>query len=345
MNPLLVVAGLSLKNLKPRVWDPTSPYYLPGLQAIMVSYADFDRMPARRRKAMEKGLRIYLGIPNAVSIYLDNGAFYFLRKGGEVPRQEYEDFVRQAKPDWYAIPQDYIPTPRMSDAEQVDCLRKTMQVNRTYQRDGYVPVIHISRQLNTYLQRFFEDKQLCTKPSVALGGIVPNLLRARKAMPYQDVLDGLRQARARLSDKRLHVFGIGGTATLHLAALLDVDSVDSSGWRNRAARGIVQLPGRGDRIVANLGNWRGRKPDEREWNALAACTCPACRRSGVEGLKSSGIQGFCNRATHNLWTLLDEALQIEETLTNGTYETWYSRHVDNSIYRPLIDYVLRQREG
>ena len=37
---MLVVAGLSLKNLEPRVWDANSPYHLPGLKAVMVSYGD-----------------------------------------------------------------------------------------------------------------------------------------------------------------------------------------------------------------------------------------------------------------------------------------------------------------
>ncbi len=338
-----VIAGLSLKNLKPEVWNSASLYYLPGLQAVMVSYAEFGKMPAPRRKAMKQGLHGYLDIPERVPIYLDNGAFYFLSKGGEVPRQEYEEFVRQACPDWYTIPQDYIPTPRMSDAEQLDCLRRTMEVNRAYQGDGYIPVVHISRHLNEYLREFQANRQLRDKPAVALGGIVPNLLRASKAMPYSDILDSVRRTRAELSNQQLHVFGIGGTATLHLAALLGVDSVDSSGWRNRAARGIVQLPGRGDRTVANLGNWRGREPSEDEWELLGLCPCPACRQFGVEGLRATGILGFCNRATHNLWTLLDEARQIEGHLAAGTYETWYDRHVDNSIYRPLIDYVLEQR--
>jgi tRNA-guanine family transglycosylase len=198
--------------------------------------------------------------------------------------------------------------------------------------------------MDEYLRQFLADARLRARPAVALGGIVPNLLRARKAMPYKDVLDSVRQARVELADKQLHIFGIGGTATLHLAALLDVDSVDSSGWRNRAARGIIQMPGRGDRMVANLGSWRGREPDKDEWDALAACPCPACRQFGVKGLRANRIQGFCNRATHNLWTLLHEARQIKGHLADGTYGTWYVEHMDNSVYRPLIDYVLAQRK-
>ena len=331
-----IVAGLNLKGLKPKVWNPESPYYLSQLQAIMVSYAEFNGKPIRRKRAMEQGLRGFLNVPDHISIYLDNGAFYFLRKGGQVPRHEYEEFVREAKPGWYPIPQDYIPAPRMSDEEQLDCLYQTMSVNQDYRHDGFVPVIHISRLLTEYLQQLQADEQLLAKPAVALGGIVPNLLRMPRAMSYAEVLGNVRRVRAELEEKQLHVFGIGGTATLHLAALLGVDSVDSAGWRNRAARGIIQMPGRGERIVANLGNWRGREPDENEWAELEACSCPACQQFGVEGLRANRVEGFCNRATHNLWTLLDEARQIDGHLGRGTYQTWYIDHVRNSTYFPLI---------
>jgi len=255
-----------------------------------------------------------------------------------------EEFLQEAYVDIYPKMTDRA-TPYMSDAEQLDCMRRTMAVNQAYQSDGYVPVIHISRHLDLYLSEFLSDEQLRNKPDIALGGIVPNLLRARRAMPYKDVLNSIRQVRVELADKELHVFGIGGTATLHLAALLDVDSADSSGWRNRAARGIVQLPGRGDRTVANLGNWRGRELAEDEWELLTSCLCPVCKQFGIKGLQARGLEGFCNRATHNLWTLLDEARQIGEHLAADTYEEWYQTHVDNSIYRPLIECALEQRKS
>jgi 7-cyano-7-deazaguanine tRNA-ribosyltransferase len=74
---LQIVAGTTLSSLKPDVWNPNSEYYLSNLTAIMISYADFHKKPARRRKAMDQGLRNYLGIPDHIKIYLDNGAFYF----------------------------------------------------------------------------------------------------------------------------------------------------------------------------------------------------------------------------------------------------------------------------
>lgn len=342
---LEIVAGLSLKCLKPRVWDRRSECHLSGLRAVMVSYAEFHQAPAQRRKAMELGLREYLGVPPRIKIYLDNGAFYFLGRDGETPRGEYEEFVAQSRPDWYPIPQDFIPSPQMTLAEQRRCFQRTMRVNRAYQHDGFVPVIHTGKFLEKYTAALLESEQLVGKESLALGAIVPNLLRSPKAAPYAEILDGLIHVRRVFADKRLHVFGIGGTATLHLAALLEMDSVDSSGWRNRAARGLVQLPGSGDRMVAELGSWRGRAPSREEWEMLEACHCPACRQFGIAGLKAKKIHGFCNRATHNLWVLLEENRRIERRLANNTYSRWYERHLDNSIYLPLIRQLLEQKKS
>jgi 7-cyano-7-deazaguanine tRNA-ribosyltransferase len=337
---MLIVAGLSLKNLQPSVWKPESPFYVPSLQAVMISYGEFHQLPKQMRKAKEIGLRQYLDVPEEIKIFLDNGAFYFLRSGDKAEPRQYENFVEEAKPDWYPIAFDAIPTPQMSNAKQQVCFDVTMAANRFYRHDGYVPVIHISRKLNEYIAAVKRSPKLMAKDRLALGGIVPNLLRASKALSYETVLKNLLHVRSSFGDKKLHVFGIGGTATLHLAALLQIDSADSSGWRNRAARGIVQLPGCGDRMVANLGSWRGRLPSGDEWTTLKRCRCPACAQHGLEGLKSSGLSGFCNRATHNLWVLLDEARWLEKHLTAGTYKNNYKRRLTNSTYLSLIQNLL-----
>src|SRR5688572_626477 len=134
---MLVVAGVSLKNLEPRVWDPASPYFLSSLKAVMVSYAEFHQMPARMEKAKSVGLRRYLRVPKGVRIYLDNGAFYFLRTGDVAQQKAYDEFVACAKPDWYPIAFDVIPTPCMSQAKQRKCFDSTMAANRAYQHGGY----------------------------------------------------------------------------------------------------------------------------------------------------------------------------------------------------------------
>lgn len=339
---MIFVAGLTLKNLEPRIWDSGSPFFIPKLRAVMVSYADFYRMPVQRRLVMDHGLHQWLGMPDGMKVFLDNGAFYFRTQRGPRPQKQYEEFILKARPDWWPIPQDYIPTPKMRLALQRQCFTRTMEVNREYQKDGFVPVVHIGRFLTQYMSAIARNARLAAKPRMALGGIVPNLLRAAKAMPYHKILEGLRAFRENFAAKEVHVFGIGGNATLHLAALLGVDSVDSSGWRNRAARGLIQLPGTGDRMVADLGNWRGRKLSKSEWQLLKACGCPACRVCGPSRLKSGGAKGFCARATHNLWVLLEEADWITQALANGTYHSAYQTRLDNTIYLPLIQELLKE---
>jgi hypothetical protein len=306
----------------------------------MVSYGEFHQMPQQMKKAKEVGLRGYLGVPPETKVFLDNGAFYFLRSGDLAKRKDYEKFVEAVKPDWYPMAFDVIPTPQMSDAKQRKCMDDTMAANRAYNHDGYVPVIHICRILNEYVSAVKRSPRLAAKARIALGAMVPNLLRAPKAVSYETVLQCLFNVRSKFHDKEMHVFGIGGTATLHLAALLDIDSADSSGWRNRAARGIVQLPGSGDRAVASLGSWRGREPSKEEWHKLQRCRCPACAKNGLKGLKLGGLVGFCNRATHNLWVLLDEERWLSKHLQAGTYETNYRRRLTNSTYLPLIHKML-----
>jgi 7-cyano-7-deazaguanine tRNA-ribosyltransferase len=289
---------------------------------------------------MESGLHDFLGVPPSIKIYLDNGSFYFLARGGRTPRKAFEEFVAAARPDWWPIPRDFIPRPQMSYSEQRSCFTRTMRMNIAYQHGGYTPVMHVGRFLEHYTRRILAHEQLAAKAGFALGGIVPNLLRAPKAMPYTRLLESLYHARLSLAQKHLHVFGIGGTATVHLAALFRIDSVDSSGWRNRAARGIVQLAGRGDRVVASLGKWRGREPSRLEWKMLKSCGCPACQNFGIKGQMASGTHGFCCRAAHNLWTLLEEGRLVELHLAAGTYSHWHAEHLDNSIYLPLVKEAL-----
>ena len=306
----------------------------------MVSYAEFHQLPAMRRRAMERGLHASLGIPKRIKIFLDNGAFYFSRIQAATPIKEYEEFVTHAHPDWRPIPRDFIPAPSMTLSEQRLCLARTMRVNVNFQHDGFVPVIHISRVLKEYVSKLKANARLAAKPSIALGGIVPNLLRAPKSLTHSEILESLISIRREFADKSIHVFGIGGTSTLHVAALLKMDSVDSCGWRNRAARGIIQLPGSGERVVTQLGSWKGRELSRQEKKKLLDCVCPACSLEGINGLKAKASRGFRNRATHNLWTILKEAKWIEQHLKRNSYHESYKEHLDNTIYRPLIETLI-----
>jgi hypothetical protein len=299
---------------------------------------------------MQKGLREYLGVHEDVSIYLDNGSFAFWKRGTEPPVQEYIEFVRQAKPDWYPVPADYIPHPKLSVDEQKALFEKTMHMNSSYSKDGYVPVLHAGDWLLDYVEAFATQNVDMSK-GIALGALVPRLLTMKGASSRRVVINTIKRVRELYEKVPLHIFGIGGTTTLHLAAVLKVQSVDSSGWRNRAARGLILIPGKGERSIVKLGSWRGVEVSEDDIQFLSHCQCPACRNFGIEGLRDSnprnggnrrgfGSKGFANRATHNLWILLQEAKEIEQQMEDDTYKQWYGEHVASLIFRDLITYAL-----
>ena len=340
---MLIVAGLNLAQLEPRVWDKSSPYYLEDLNAVMISYAQIHRNSRTRARMMSEGIRSVLNIPEEIQVFLDNGAFNFAMKGFDAPVKDYEEFAEQTKPDWKPIPQDFIPAPNMSLKKQKECLNRTMQVNLAFKHDGYVPVIHISKVIKKYIVEIKSSEELSQKESIAVGGIVPNLLRAPKALSHSEILKSLIKLRDEFSNQKIHIFGIGGISTLHLALLLEIDSVDSSGWRNRAARGIILLPGKSERTIAELGSWNGRKLSLEEREILLSCQCPPCKSFGVDGLTAKISEGFRNRATHNLWTLLEEEKWIREKIEEGSYHIFYQERVENSTYRSLIDYLVKEK--
>ena len=143
------------------------------------------------------------------------------------------------------------------------------------------------------------------------------MLSSKGSSSRREVVDAIKLTRSSFKGN-LHIFGIGGLGTLHLAAALKVDSIDSVGWRNRAARGLILLPGRGERSIVPLGNWRGKELSKEELKIVNKCECPACTLYGLDGLRAqnardnqkgrgNGASGFYRRAIHNLWTILKEA--------------------------------------
>ncbi|RDC63986.1 hypothetical protein AHMF7616_02596 [Adhaeribacter pallidiroseus] len=72
--------------------------------------------------------------------------------------------------------------------------------------------------------------------------------------------------------------------------------------------------------------------------------CPSFSTHLIEGLRMNGLTGFMNRATHNLWVLLEEDRLIKYHLLNNSYSDWYPSHVSNSTYKPLIDYLVKEQQ-
>jgi hypothetical protein len=336
-----LVAGLSLKNLRPRVWNPHSHEHAPRLTAVMLSFDEFRRRPPVLRKAYSEGLRSVLGLgppplggPH-LRVFLDNGAFACLRRGDEPAVEDYKRFVSAVRPDWYPVPADFIPLPSQSRRRQRRLFDRTVAVLEAHTGDGFCPVIHPGPWLDRYLDALH---RLHRTRRLALGGLVPHLLSSPGAQRRQTIAL-LRKVRREFPG-RIHAFGLGGVVTLHLAAALGIDSADSSGWRQRAARGLIILRGRGERQAVALGNWRGRRLSTEEWGELEGCRCPSCRRDGPGGLKADGLKGFIHRAIHNLQVLLDESALIGRRLARGDFPVWSRRRIAGHRMAGLVAMAL-----
>ena len=88
-----IVAGLSLVNLKPQVWDTTLPYHLPELHTVMISYADFHQSPTRRHRAIEEGLHTSLDIQSMCK-------FTWIMVHSDFHEPEARSHVRITKHSW-----------------------------------------------------------------------------------------------------------------------------------------------------------------------------------------------------------------------------------------------------
>lgn len=339
-----VVAGLTLKNMRPRVCEERSPEFMPGLTAVMLSFDEIRRRPKTRRRILAEGLHSIFGIKSddirgkRLRIFVDNGAFACLRRGDEPAVAEFREFVGATTPTWYPVPADYIPLPSYSRKRRRDLFRKTVSVLESHTYDGFCPVIHPGPWLDGYLETL---QRLNLTRQLAIGGLVPHLLNSEGARRRQTI--SLLCRIRREFPGTIHAFGIGGIVTLHLAAALGIDTADSSGWRQRAARGLIILRGKGERRAAELGSWNGRALGGDEWDDLTRCRCPSCRRVGIDGLKARGVAGFAARAGHNLAVLLAEAKLINRHLANGDFPKWTMRRVRGHYMAPLVACALEGR--
>jgi 7-cyano-7-deazaguanine tRNA-ribosyltransferase len=243
--------------------------------------------------------------------------------------------VAATRPAWYPVPADFISLPSYSRRRQRQLFDRTRAVLEANSGNGFCPVVHPGPWLDLYMEvlhRLGQTKQL------AIGGLVPHLLNSQGAQRRQTILM-LRRIRREFPG-HIHAFGVGGIVTLHLAAALGLDSLDSSGWRQRAARGLIDLRGRGERQAVKLGSWKGRGLTPAEWEELARCRCPACRKTGNSGLRQKRIEGFAARATHNLAVLLHEGDLIRRHLSGGDFAIWSPKRIGSNRLAALVRVAL-----
>ncbi|MEM1520283.1 MAG: hypothetical protein QXH51_06170 [Candidatus Bathyarchaeia archaeon] len=80
---------------------------------------------------------------------------------------------------------------------------------------------------------------------------------------------------------------------------------------------------------------------KEEIRALEECECPACRESGIEGLRES----FTLRAIHNAWVYQKEIEKARKLVKNGEYKEYIEKIIRKTVLRRVLDTIDIYKRG
>jgi len=339
LRKLHLVAGISLTGIIP-FWRKNYSYYISNIDRILISFYQIKRNKNLSQISSEKEFKRLLKISKSIKLYIDNGAFSFVKSGKFPNVEEYIAFIEKIKPYWYPIPADFIPHPSETKEVQFEKFLKTMEYNKKYMDKGYTPVIHAG----IFFEKFISEIKKIdpTPPKLAIGGLVPHMLLSKNGS-RDIVIETLKNIRKEFPNTEIHVFGIGGITTVYLLKLTSIDTFDTIGWRIRAAWGIIQIPGKGERQIVpkdkNKG-WKIAYPDKEDWEILNKCKCPICKQAKHNLLQKKDFSGFEARAIHNLYVISQEVKKINRFKTKNELFKYIEKHIKNKFILRLSEKLL-----
>jgi 7-cyano-7-deazaguanine tRNA-ribosyltransferase len=341
-----------------RVWK-----YLPECPGIMLSAHQIISKQRFRDAASTRGIREELQYNGP--IFFDSGGFIFQKKGslGVSPR-EILSIYEQLRPDVGAV-LDLPLNPLASRSANQSRWRVTLSNTRHMighaVRTEIAPVLHCY-DVKSLKHCYRSLDAIVQDPAVlCLGSLVPLLRGSYVGSVY--ARRGCEQATVRrwrfitqvVSAVRrlyphsvLHVFGVGSVSTMLLLLLLGVDSIDSVGWRLKAAFGEIQLPGLSNRSLntsrSESRTRRALSHEDRE--LIARCCCPVCKTVAESRRESMLCGSYTNRAIHNAFVTVAEVVEFRSALSKGrTIEHVASRLHRHEIYANILERVILQELG
>jgi tRNA-guanine family transglycosylase len=327
-----------LINGKPKPWD----YF--EIDGVMVNAYEILRKNHANTIA-KKGIHNYLNFKGPVM--MDSGGFLFMKKNIlEVHPKTILELYERSKPDFGVI-LDHPIQPNLSRNERKKRQRKTLENTRymvTLQKGKnpmLIPVIH-GYSLQTVSWFIDQLNKIGDFEIYGIGSLVPSVFNTKDAGGIYNVVKIVSFVRKRLPDKKLHVFGVGSSLTMHLMFYIGADSVDSSGWRTKAAYGAIQLPGMADRYITKRKKHKDYpKLNKEERKILNNCDCPACKRNSVDSL----MQSFQLRALHNAWVFQNEVKLARELIEDNTYDKYVERILQKTPFNHVFQYAKKLKTG
>jgi tRNA-guanine family transglycosylase len=310
------------------------------IDGIMVNAYEILQSPEVNEEIQKQKIHNFLDFRGLVTI--DSGGFFFMRKKIlDVKPETILQLYKKSKPN-YGVVLDY-PIALETSAKEIRKRQlKTLENIRimTELHDAsnpeLIPVIHGHnvKSIEWYLSKL---NQISEFETYGVGSLVPAVRNQRGSnLTIYDAVKIISYLRKKLPDKKIHVFGVGSTLTLHLIFYAGADSVDSSSWRTKAAFGAVQLPGVGDRYITK-NKKRKNYPDlsKNEKRLIENCKCPACKNHSLQELKKS----FVLRALHNAWVYQKEIETVRKQLRNGGYNEYVYEVLKGTRFFKVLKFI------
>ena len=230
---------------------------------------------------------------------------------------------------------------------------------------SYLPVIHtVSDDLDLLNYCIDKLEEILGKPpdKIGLGSLVPLVksMKGSKKNGIESLIYTIITLRKLLPETFIHAFGIGGTMA-YLAVLAGIGSYDSNGWIQKAAYGVIQLPGISDRFLRQethnrpylIRNRKQRNCKDliNEIDIFMKCKCSACipfyRENWIEKdwkLKQSAFIGRerqprLNRAIHIVSLYQSEIFKIREAIKDEKLKDLVKSRLKFSIYYKYIHFI------
>lgn len=314
----------------------TAPWKYFKVDGVLMNAYNFMQHPAAFEQAKKNKIHQYLGFNGP--IMMDSGGFLFMKKKKmNVTAEEIMSFYEESKPNFGVI-LDHPLTPTLRQKESMRRKMKTLQNTKimmkkqTTKNPVLIPVIHGYEQseIKWYLKKL---KKIDNFSLYGIGSLVPALYNVRGVGGILNVIRVILEIRKQIPRAKLHVFGTGGTLTMHLMYYAGANSLDSSAWRTKAAFGAIQMAGVGDRWVSNVTR---KKPypqlSKEEKKKLENCRCPMCRKYGITKLKKD----FSARAIHNAWVHQQEIKKARKLMKENRYDDYVAKMIQKTNFGPLF---------
>lgn len=337
-TPLLWLGHLP--SAQPHIWNHFD------IETIMVSAYEIIRNRKVYEEICEKGIHKYLGFDGLV--IMDSGGFSFQKKDSlEVDPEDILELYEISKPD-LGVVLDHPLNPLENEMKNKDRWMKTLQNSDLMLKNGKIPLIPVVHgySLEDLRNSCNDIKKIHENPPIiGLGSIVPLIFKCRGSKKFKNsvnfIIDSVRMVRKEFPDSLLHVFGIGSAKSMHLMYSLGVDSLDSMGWRLKAAYGCIQLPGVGDRYPLNKNNGRpSLSKDDKK--LLDLCECPICRYKSLKEKIEVLDSDFKSRAIHNAWVFMRERDLYYEKLLDGSCFDFCNERLKKGFFSKHFNYALQE---